>query len=557
MRSSDKIFRNYANFLSENDSYFKDKNSALHLLTDGQMFNKFAESIIFDFNDKDKTHLMQVFEHERKTLLEESANITSSDTAAAFAVTFFPILADIYNEDILYKAIIHHYTNTPILTVPKMRLNAKVLNSNGTEKSLPFPRARYLIRAEPEELSLLPGIQNNIFQLSNSYPEKVNEKLSVINKRYFLLEELNISVIKDSSSYMVTCPLVLRPDSRGQTVKDFEFLDEDNDIITGKIVGNINWDSGKFYYNCTFQGKDDITYKVEDLKTFVMFSARTGDVGRVKISIQMSGWDINVDVKEDFEFELEAEMMQEFKDIYNIDLVKNISEAIRTQTILNRDHDISTLLRMCESELKTMNTYEKVDFQNVRDTKGLLSPGFLSSIYQTIVPRFSVVSRYMYVNYNVVPQYILTGVRTAAMLENLQEYAISLPTYKEGLSGFDNLHALNLQVNTFTKSVILTSPAIEADKAYLLYKPDVDDIHDDKNNVAKLSKEDKLRSTVLANIIYKPLYMIEEITNSVKRTFIRSRSTLELFRPEGVGLVEVTGLEDVLTMNSDLSRRII
>ena len=34
--------------------------------------------------------------------------ITSSDTAAAFAVTFFPILADIYNEDILYKAIIFY-----------------------------------------------------------------------------------------------------------------------------------------------------------------------------------------------------------------------------------------------------------------------------------------------------------------------------------------------------------------------------------------------------------------------------------------------------------------
>lgn len=555
-KPSDIIFDNYGKYINEHREMFSDKKNIISFLNNKEHFDTFTNTILEGLSEDCKPNLKELFEHERICLLEESSNIMSSDTATGFAVTFFPILADIYSEDILYKAIIHHYTDKPILSFPKMRLTAKVSNSDGSEKVLPFPRARYLIRSEPEKLRLLSGKANNLFALSNSYPDKVNSKLSVINKRFFMLEELSVKITENLTSYNVTCPLTIRPDSRGQTVKEFEFLDNNNNLITGKLIGNINWDSGIFHFNCSFDGKIGSIYSINHLDSLVMFSARSGDIGRVKISLRMEGWDIDVDVKEDFEFELDSELIQDYKDIYNIDLVKNISEAIKTQTLLNRDHDISTLLRMAEPEMKTMNTYEQVDFQIMRDTKGTLSPGFLSSIYQTIVPRFSVVSRFIYLNYGVVPQYILTGIRTAAVLENLQEFAVSLPTYKEGLSGFDNLHAMNIHVNVFMKNVILTSPAIDNDKAYLLYSPDIKDVHDMPHE-AKLSNEDKLRSTVIANIIYKPLYMIEEVTNSIKRTFIRSRSTLELFRPEGVGLVEMTGLQDVLTNNVNLSDRII
>ena len=78
-----------------------------------------------------------------------------------------------------------------------MRLTAKVSNSDGSEKVLPFPKARYLIRSEPEKLRLLSGKANNLFALSNSYPDKVNSKLSVINKRFFMLEELSVKITEN------------------------------------------------------------------------------------------------------------------------------------------------------------------------------------------------------------------------------------------------------------------------------------------------------------------------------------------------------------------------
>lgn len=558
MRGNERIFYNYGNFINNNKHLFSNKQSVISLIHSQENFNKYTDALLEGLEEEKIKVIRPLFNHQRNMLLEEAANISTSDMAAGFAVTFFPILADIYNEDILHKAIIHHYTDKPLLTVPKMSLLATVYNSNGTEKSLPFPRARYLIRAEPEEIRLLPNSQNNLFSLSKSYPEKVNDKLSVVNQRFFSLENIAVKIqnTKLSKTEIKIIPLIARPDLRGQVVKEFEFEDFNNDLISGKLIGNINWDKGIFYYSCSFESKTDYEFTLEYVDSLVLFTARSGEIGRVKIKLQMQGWDIKVDVKEDFEFELDAETMQDYTDIYNIDLIKNISHAIKTQTLLNRDHDIAKLLRSVEPEIKTMNTYEMVDFAPIQDTFGILSPGFLSSIYQTLVPRFSVVSRFMYVNYNAIPQYILTGVRMAAVLENLQEYAVSLPTYKEGMAGYDNLHAMNIHANVFLKSVILTSPAIEPDKAYLLYKPDLEEIHDNSPTL-HLTKEEKLRSTVLADIVYQPLYIIEEITNSQKRTFIRSRSTFELFRPEGVGLVEMKSLSQVLTQNTILNPRII
>ena len=46
---------------------------------------------------------------------------------------------------------------------------------------------------------------------------------------------------------------------------------------------------------------------------------------------------VNIDTKEDFEIELQTETIQDYKDIYNIDLVRTMSEAIKTQILLNKD----------------------------------------------------------------------------------------------------------------------------------------------------------------------------------------------------------------------------
>jgi hypothetical protein len=50
---------------------------------------------------------------------------------------------------------------------------------------------------------------------------------------------------------------------------------------------------------------------------------------------------VNVDVKDDFEIELAAETIDDYKDIYNIDLVRTLSLAIKQQMLLNKDLNTS------------------------------------------------------------------------------------------------------------------------------------------------------------------------------------------------------------------------
>lgn len=547
-----RIFRNYYKFLSEHSTILKKKEDTLLLLDNSELFHNYIESLMDGLDDSQKPLIRQICQRERDFLLEESANISLSDSVSGYAVAYFPILTDIYSSDILYKAITHHTVSTPILTVPRMVLKAEVSNSDGTKKIYKFPRGRYLIRSTPENMNLLPGIQNNLFKMSASYPEKVNSKLSSVNKRYFILQEIEIQVHLDSTSVnVIQVPLRLRPDARGQLNTQFEFIDGDHFVI-GDIIGNVDWDKGSLYYQVIYTNGDPThSYITSFIKSGVIFSAKSGDIGRVKVDFTMDGWDFDIDVREDFEISLNSEIIQDYSDIYNIDLIKNLSEAIKVQVTLNRDWDIANLLSSAEPEMKKLNTYETINFNMYRDAMNIMSPSFLSGIYQTIVPRFSIVSRYMYLNYRAVPQFILTGIRSAALLENLQEFAVSLPTYREGVAGFDNLHAMNIHVNMFLKNIILSSPAIDDDKLYLLYKPDDENTEAQEQNLEmkSLSQEDKLRSTVLLNLIYKPLYLVEEITNSQKRIFIRSRTALELFRTEGVGVIVTSGLKDLVTSN--------
>ena len=558
MKTQDKIFKNHAGYLYENREKVNTPDSIFAVLADDGKYNNYISSLLEGFDTTEVNSILPILNHQRQLVLEDT-NIITSQTASAYAITYFPILADVYLDDILYKSITHHITKEPIMTFPKMQLNAKVANSDGTVVNMPFPRARYMIRATPEVLNLIPKMANNLFQLSYSYPNEVNETLSFINKRYFYVESVFINIISEDTSSLINQEVILalRPDARGQINKEFTFIDDTNNttkLVSGSIIGNINWDKGVLVYNIVFSnGKDNTIYEVDYLKTSVMFTARTGDIGRVKISINNTGWDVNVDVREDFEFDLNTELVQEYTDIYNIDMAKMMSEAIKNQMQLNRDHDIVQLLRGAESEMKQLNTYEHIDLQIYRDTLSMLSPGFLGAIFQTIAPRISIISRHIYINSRVIPQYILCGVRAAAALEQLQEFAVTLPSYRQGLVGFDNLHAMNIHVNVFLKNIVLSSPALDDDKLYLIYKPDDKNQQTDQNpDISKLEYEDRLRTTTLANIIYKPIYMVEEITNSTKRMFIRSRTALELFRNDSIGCINVAGFKNIMSMNESI-----
>ena len=531
------IFKNFNSLLNNNKYNFKDPFIVKDIIKDDSKYNWFKSSLCEGMSEEQLSIANTICDAQREFLLTEMENIAISDIALGYAISYFPILCDTYCSDILGNAILYKSCKTPIFTVPRMKILAEVKNSDGTINTWTFPRALYLIRTNSEKFLLKPKLTHDLFKLSASYPNEVNGTLAAINKKYFLLEEVNIKVSKKSDnaySKDIICPISLRADARNQLNKDFDiYLENENVVAKATLIGHINFDKGLLTYNIIFESSDsDYVFTIDTAKFSVIFSPRTGDIGRVKISVKMGGNDINVDVNEEFEYDLDVETIQEYTDIYNIDLIKTMSTAIKGQILLNRDHDIAHLLDTAIPEMKLNHTFEKLFFKPIRDTEGYLSPGYYQSIYQNIIPKFALIQRYIYYNTNLIPTFLICGIKVSAMLESLQEFSVTFPNMRSGDGGFNNAYGHHtITKYAFRHYDILMSHAIPDDRVYMVYKPQ--------------SQEEEHYAN-LVNFIYKPLYLIEEITNSEKRVFIKTRNTIELLNTSTLGCLLLPDLNDTM-----------
>lgn len=530
------LFKNFNKILYNEKYDFRNPLVVKEILQDDAKYNWFKSALCEGMSESQLNIANTVCDTEREFLLTELENIAISDIALGYAITYFPILCDTYCSDILGSAILYKQCNVPIFTVPRMKILAEVKNSDGTIDSWIFPRALFLIRTKSEKFDLVPRKTHDLFKQSVSYPNEVNSTLAAINKKYFILEEIKVKIKNNTNNQEkeINCIVSLRADARSQLNKDFDIFVEDYDlIIKSTLIGHINFDKGLLTYNVIFKPSDsNYTIDVISARFSCVFSPRTGDIGRVKISVKMSGNDINIDVNEEFEYDLDVETIQEYTDIYNIDLIKTISTAIKGQILLNRDHDIAHLLETAIPEMRLNHTYEELKFKPTRDTEGYLSPGYYQSIYQNIIPKFALLQRYIYYNTNLIPSFLICGIQVSAMLEALQEFSVTFPHMRSGDGGFNNAYGHHtISKYAFRHYDILMSHAIPNDRIYMVYKPQTQEEEHYAN---------------LVNFIYKPLYLIEEITNSQKRVFIKTRNTIELLNTCTLGCLVMPDLTETM-----------
>jgi hypothetical protein len=168
---------------------------------------------------------------------------------------------------------------------------------------------------------------------------------------------------------------------------------------------------------------------------------------------------------------------------------------------------------------------QSINVTRFADQEGIISPRTIIDIFKSISPRIAMVNRVIHRNFRAVPQFLLTGMRTGAMLESMQQWTTSMTNYSSGEAGY-----ISNQSSSLIKQTVLTSPAISDNKIYTIYK----------------APGDNLSRACIIDFIYKPLYIIEEITNSVKRTFVKSRTALEICATHATGVIHVEGLDDFL-----------
>lgn len=181
-------------------------------------------------------------------------------------------------------------------------------------------------------------------------------------------------------------------------------------------------------------------------------------------------------------------------------------------------------LEAAEPEMAANGTVQSLNLQKYFDQQGILSPRNLLDIMKSLAPRIAMVNTVIHRNFRAEPQFLVTGLRTGALLKSMQQFFASVTNPTEGSFGFTT------QAGNVMRQTILMSPAVDDEKIYTIYK----------------APSDNLSRSVLIDFIYKPIYIIEEITNSVKRTFVKSRTAIELCAPHAVGCVQITGMNDIL-----------
>ena len=212
-----------------------------------------------------------------------------------------------------------------------------------------------------------------------------------------------------------------------------------------------------------------------------------------------------------------------------------MSEAIKAQILLNKDFDLAYFLEAAETEMSANGTFQNINLGNYyRDGAGIMQPRVLTDIMSSVIPRVAMVNRVIHRNFRAEPQFLLTGLRTGAMLESMQKWISRITNMTDGQGAYID------ESGTISKQTILTSPAISDESIYPVYK----------------APNDNLSRAVFIDFIYKPLYIIEEITNSIKRTFVKSRTAMELCNPTATGCVKVTGLADLLGPDYNMAENV-
>jgi len=454
--------------------------------------------------------------------------VTSNDRNFNIISSYFPILADIYASPVLNQAVTVFPTNKGMVTIPRITVSGSVLQPDNTTRTFDLPREETLARGAAEVLNVVPNVANNLFTMSAGAAFNMTTATNRINKRYLLLQSLNVTdTACAGSTYNIA--IGVRPDARGHFNKVLVNNDTAGAPTTFTIQGDVNFDTGVVQYSVTSTGGTALAvYTPNHIATNVIFSPITGDIGRVKVTLASQGWDVNIDVHDDFEINLQQETIQDFRDIYNVDVVRTLSMAIKQQVMLNKDFDISFFLQAAEPDMLALGSGVSVDLAAYASggAKGF-QPDSVRNIFAGVMPALATVNRSIQRNHRAAPQYLLTGYRAGAMLESLQEFSTAFIDNKNGAIGASTSADDGV---SFRKQTIVTSGAIPNDTIYVVYKGPADD----------------LSRSALIDLVYQPLYIQSEVTNSISRNFVKSRTAIELARPEAVGYIKLVNAVNYL-----------
>lgn len=498
--------KKFMQFIEENSQIFSDATSPLACIEENTLFDDFKGSMLDTIEEGD-THtsdlMNNLLNRQREFLLQESSSLINSAEAVSYAVSTFPILTDLYAEPLLNKIITVYPYNKPVLTIPRQKWITKIIDEKGNVTTVEFPTNKEQVRPnfksikvkQSDDMYRVLGISNSQFR---------------INARNFKI--INLTVTVDGVDTAV--PVYGAPDAKGSIVIDgIEIADGEF-----QLLGQVNFENGNISWSIvTIEAPTSAVVMPKDMEVrFRIFGLGNG-LATVKARPQMNTLEINCDVEDFFEIENIEEVIQDWKSLYDLDIITNLKNYVKDQMKLNKDMEIADLLEFNIPTAKKYGQYRELDltaFTSDTNTK----PTTVVDIFKNVQPVITALMERIRKNTRMKIQYIVTGIDAAAILKSLQAYAMKFDDF-EGTTGQSGTLA------DFAKLEIISSACIKDDTIHLI------------------PFAESLSQTSILEVTYKPLYIISETTNSIKRFFIKSRNWVGIVRNDAIGTIKLKNYE--------------
>lgn len=519
------LYENYELFIKEHAGDITSPSDALKLIADVSMFRSYVDALTENVEDSAvRSMLIKMLDRQRSAMLTESANVPASAFGFGFAVMSLPILVDIYAEPLIAKICNPYPVETPIASLPHVRIHSKTRNYDGTITEHVLPTPFNFVNADFVTVDCPSDRNTNIkSEIFGGDAEKFK-----MNRRYLMTKRLTLTRTSSASATdVINVDVNFVPDARSQIYKKFRFQGTDGAWVRCTFQGHVTWDTGNVFWNVVVDDSDS----TDDAPTFTSarfiakFVPVESMIGRTEVFIKKEMNDYVIDPQDDFLITLTQEDIQDYRSIFKIDLARTLSEAIKRQVLLNKDKDLSFFLEAAEYDMQEAGTAVNFDFRQYSQTVGTTNyrPNSALDVFKNIIPKIAYVSNKIRYNFNMTPKYLVTGLNTATMLKSMQDMLVTMPGL-QGELGFTGA------TSSFSKLEILESAAIGNNKMYFSTK----------------AEQNSLEKMTIIDLIFNPLYIVSETTDGNQRNFVRSRTMIAVPRTDGLGMINVSNLEDIL-----------
>jgi len=497
------LLENYSDFVKDHDTLFEDALSAASTITDDSYFEMYIDKLTEGLEESLVRTLKPLLDREREMYLEEASSILTSPQAIAYAVASFPMLINIYADPMLSKVVTIYPYDKPTMTIPRLRWVAKVIDETGNTTEHLFPTATEMVRPQFKNIAANPS--DNLFDLM-----AVQKGDFRISKRNFRIVSLNVTYGGNTEDVVVNAQV----DARGNVMQG-------GILINGgefKLQANLNFETGDITWSVV-----QITAPASQvdfnsaLNKFRMFGNGNGRQV-VKSYPRQDIIDVDADIEDSFEVENLEEVIQDWKALYDINILAELKNHVKDQIKLNRDYEIAELLEMNMTYADTIGQLVTVDLTSFIGTDKI-RPASIQDIFKNIVPPINALIERMRRQNNMDVQYLVCGIDVGAILKSLQEFSIRM----EGMTGQTGMTG---STGAFGKLEIVESFAVTPNLLHLVIEAPT------------------LGQSSLVQVMYKPLYIIQETTNSIRRTFIKSRTWIGIVRAEGIGTIVLDGYDN-------------